>query len=136
MGRYGDLFRYEKQSGRLLWKGNRKGVTPGMEAGFMFNGQKYVTVDKERVLVKKIVWYLNTGSWPAFKLYPIDGNAQNTRFENLGTQRRKAKPKFSGNGVTIKQAQTGWTVEANGRPVATDGDLDKILAAAKALLLY
>lgn len=129
-----ELFRYDEKRGLLLWYCRRAGVRPGMAAGFMLNGCKYVTVDGERVMVKKVVWLLTRGEWPNGRVYHLDGNAENCKNENLTDSRAKNGQRKGE--VRIIPGPGGFRLVYAGKTVSTDPDIEKTLAAARALLVY
>lgn len=130
-----ELFKYDGASGKLLWWCRRPGVRPGTEAGFMFNGTKYVTVNGVRVMVKNIVWLLNTNRWPASRVYHIDGRRDNCRFDNLSLQKTKRNA-GTGEVRIIPAGSAGYRLVFAGKTVAVEKDIEKILSASRALLVY
>lgn len=121
------------ESGDLVWNCKKPGVRPGMPAGFAFNGGRYVTFNWKRVVAKRVVWLLTTGTWPTKRLYHLDGDAQNCRFSNLTTQ----KVKSTSGPLLVLDRLPGGEVRAvsNGRVVAVSADRAKVLAVVANLLL-
>lgn len=129
-----EQFKYCSETGELLWFCRKPGIRPGMKAGYLFKGNKYVTVNGARVMAKNIVWLLRTGALPKSPLYHVDGDRTNTRFENLTT--RKVKPSRAGQGINIQKGRDGLTLSAEGKTLATGANPEEVLAAVRALLVY
>lgn len=77
--------------GALVW---RHGRLRGEIAGSVMTrtGEWRVRLDNVSYSCAKIVWFLETGSWPAFRLRHINGDRDNIRFSNLEETARRAGP--------------------------------------------
>lgn len=81
-----ELLTYCPESGVLLWKKARTGVTVGTEAGYIDNttGYRRITIGQELYATARICWALHYGADP----YPMtvdhcDRNRTNNRIHNL-----------------------------------------------------
>src|SRR5690606_17077500 len=80
-----ELFRYERETGKFYWivDGRIKKLI-GKEAGMSgHKGAKILHVDGVRYGAEKIVWMLEHGSFPSFRIGYADGCPGNTAISNL-----------------------------------------------------
>src|SRR5687768_2806402 len=104
-----DLFVYEDNTGRLLWKGRRigRGCVPGKEAGTKaHHGYRAVMVNGKKYYVHRIVWEMRNGVIPeGLCIDHIDGDCSNNRLDNLrlvtlsGNQRNSKLPRNNSTGI-------------------------------------
>lgn len=131
-----ELFEYDADSGRLLWKIRKKGIRPGQVAGGGVNGVMYVTVDWVRYLVKDVAWLLHTGVWPKSRVYHVNGDRRDFRPDNLSYQRGVADRDFR----EFKVVQHGDYVKLviNGRVLATFGpdETERLIDIFASLIRY
>jgi hypothetical protein len=132
MKRFLELFEYKREHGILIWKkitSNRAKV--GDQVGNVMitkSGLKYLqtSVDKNRLQVHRIIWFIERGRWPTHEIDHIDGNGLNNKIENLrdvpGLQNMKNLTKRKDNssgttGVYWHKGASKWLVQAqvNGR---------------------
>jgi len=80
------MFRYDPDTGHLVWKIQKSGVRCDSRAGSKGYGNK----DYERVMVHgtyfpvhRVAWFLMTGEWPDGPIDHKDGNRLNNKWENL-----------------------------------------------------
>lgn len=90
---WSDFFKYEKETGHLLWKvtlSNR--ALAGSEAGMALNGSGYkdVRLNNQLFRAHRIVFEMHNGAIPnGMEIDHIDGNRENNRIENLRLVSRK-----------------------------------------------
>lgn len=78
------LFRYDKEAGKLYWKIGRQGAARGSEVRTKRkDGYIKVCIDYKSYLVHRLIWILETGSWPEKEIDHINRNPSDNRFENL-----------------------------------------------------
>lgn len=106
-----DMFLYDPETGRLLWKFNRpaRGCVAGREAGSIKVDGRYRTVHihGKRLYVHRIIWEMHYGEIPRDKCIDhIDGNGLNNRLNNLRlatlseNQRNRRLQKCSRTGIS------------------------------------
>lgn len=83
------LFDYDRDKGILIWKNNpfhNKQWLIGLEAGSIHNkskgGYRRIWVQGMRVLTHRLIYFLETNSWPKI-IDHINGNTLDNRIENL-----------------------------------------------------
>lgn len=129
-----DYFRAVETSGALIWNRSKPGVRRGMPAGFLFNGTRYVVFERQRVLVKNIVWLLKTGSWPTCTLHHKNGDRTDCRFSNLAARKPKHIDRTF---LAIGKEDNGELfLKLNGNMIAKDNDPEVIAQTVRALLVY
>lgn len=120
-----NIFNYNKEEGKLYWKnptGNR--VQAGKEAGNIFKGHgteyRQVCIQKKTIFTHRIIWFIETGSWPKYDIDHIDGNGLNNRFNNLRDvppqENNKNGSKRCDNvsgitGISWNKAMQAWVVQ-------------------------
>lgn len=79
------LLRYEPDSGELYWLANRpNGVKAGEQAGSVRkDGYRYICVDGVRYYAQVIIWFLQTGKWPADMVDHKNRQRDDNRWDNL-----------------------------------------------------
>ncbi|MEM8661902.1 MAG: HNH endonuclease signature motif containing protein [Pseudomonadota bacterium] len=93
-----ECFDYEPDTGRLIWRERpashfvNKGAQvrcnkayAGTEAGTICktSGYRVTSIKGKSITVHRVVWLLQTGSWPADQIDHIDRDKANNRWENL-----------------------------------------------------
>ena len=124
-----ELFDYNPDTGALVWRSARRGVTVGSVAGVInASGYRQAGVNRRIVLVHRLVWLLVYGELPA-EIDHINGDRADNRISNLRSatggqnkqNRRMLKRNTSGlKGVFFHKGMGLWhaQVNANGKPVA------------------
>jgi HNH endonuclease/AP2 domain len=119
-----ELFAYDEESGRLIWRVKRRGsvgIEPGVTAGAV-NTQGYVSVgvDGKRQLAHRIIWCLLFGVEPPHDIDHINGNRADNRRANLRMATRAqnrqntrlSKNNSSGvQGVTWDPERSKWATQ-------------------------
>ena len=79
------LLAYDSTTGDLVWRQHVSDkVRAGSIAGHLRkDGYRTITVQGSRFLAHRLVWAINTGSWPAHNIDHINGNPSDNRIENL-----------------------------------------------------
>lgn len=79
-----ETFDYNKDEGTLVWKVSRSNIVKvGEEVRHVGNhGYKLVRLFGKLCLVHKLIWFLETGTWPRY-IDHKDGNRLNNCIENL-----------------------------------------------------
>jgi hypothetical protein len=78
-----ELFDYDKETGDLIWKVSKGGVTSGAVVGCITQyGYKQVRINKKSYLAHRIVFLLHKGYLPK-TLDHINGDRVDNRIENL-----------------------------------------------------
>lgn len=80
-----ELFIYEPETGRLLWRNsNKKRARAGAEAGALHHtGYRHVFFEGHSYYSHRLIWLLERGSWPDQQIDHIDGDPSNNRIGNL-----------------------------------------------------
>jgi hypothetical protein len=79
-----ELFDYEPDTGRLLWRVRRQGVRPSREAGCVgVSGYRYVGADGRDYLASRLIWLWVTGAWPSAEIDHKNRDPLDDRWENL-----------------------------------------------------
>ena len=76
-------FAYDKETGRLYHKKNSARRKAGDRAGSLTNKNWYVNFNGGAIPVSRVVWCFETGEFPKHPIRFIDGNPDNTKFDNL-----------------------------------------------------
>lgn len=123
-----DLFRYEEDSGLLIWIKPKGRVKVGSACkSLKANGYLQVEVSGRNYLVHRIIWALKTGSWPDKHIDHVDGNRSNNRWTNLrdvsqgvnmqNLKRAKSQNKLGLLGVIFHRNRYRAVLQANGKVV-------------------
>ena len=112
------LFDYDKETGNLIWKIKRRGITNGAVGGCTTKeGYRQVSINSKSYLAHRIVFLLHKGYLPK-TLDHINGDRADNRIENLrpvtGNQnqhnRKLNKNNTSGHkGVSWCKRKNKWT---------------------------
>lgn len=76
-------FTYNKETGKLHHNKNSARGRVGQVAGSLTNKHWYVRFKGEAITVSRVVWCFETGEFPKHPIRFIDGDPNNTRFDNL-----------------------------------------------------
>lgn len=137
------LFIYEPESGRLLWRQTRRGgrEPAGSEAGSVgHHGYRSVHVAGKRHYVHRVVWEIANGPIPADKCVDhIDGDTGNNRLCNLRlvtraeNQRNRRRNRNNTTGVIgVTAHRGGYSVYCSSRYVGYSKSLDEAIAMRRA----
>lgn len=78
---------YNSETGEFVWKVLRRGVKPGKSAGTLkpINGRmwRYIRFNGVGYGAGRLAWFLHYGDWPKMRLEFKDGDAANTRIDNI-----------------------------------------------------
>ena len=140
--KWDSVFSYDKQSGRLLWRGGKKGrgCVEGKEAGTnAHHGYRAVMVDGKKHYVHRIVWEMNNGEISSsLCIDHIDGDRSNNRLENLRllslslNQRNTVIPKNNPLGIIgVYRKAKGFVVQCANQYVGFYGDFFQACCARK-----
>lgn len=78
------VFRYDKATGSFYWNVRRKKAVFGGKAGAICDlGYVRMCVNNKQYLAHRLVWLVETGSWPSQVIDHINGIKSDNRFENL-----------------------------------------------------
>lgn len=79
-----EFFDYDIETGNLIWKRHKGGVTVGRIAGnFDDEGYARVRINGKNYKLHSLIWLWCYGEWPEKTLDHIDGNPRNNRIDNL-----------------------------------------------------
>jgi HNH endonuclease/AP2 domain len=80
-----ELLSYNHKTGELTWRVDRsRRVRAGDRAGHRgFDGYVDVTIDGRLYLAHRLIWLMQTGSWPAHEIDHINGIPGDNRWTNL-----------------------------------------------------
>jgi hypothetical protein len=80
-----EIFRYDRETGKLFWNVARRGVTRGAEAGCKGrrDGYRRIGIGGVMYLAHRIIWLVETGQFPSKEIDHINGITDDNRFENL-----------------------------------------------------
>ena len=79
------LLDYSPESGKVTWKQrSNPTVDAGSSAGFEHSsGQQLIKMKNNVFRLNRVIWLLQTGSWPKGRIKHRDGNNSNLRWNNL-----------------------------------------------------
>jgi hypothetical protein len=79
------LLDYSPESGKVTWKQrSNPTVDAGSPAGFEHSSGQHLIKMKNNVFrLNRVIWLLQTGSWPRGRIKHRDGNNSNLRWTNL-----------------------------------------------------
>ncbi len=82
--RFRTAFAYDPASGELRWREQpRGGRKAGDIAGCLTGRYFIVGIDGDLLLAHRIIWVMQTGSWPSGDVDHRDGDGYNNRWANL-----------------------------------------------------
>lgn len=144
---FSDIFVYDKDAGKLLWKVNRPKRKAGSEAGNVRSDGRYRTVHatingvKKRLYVHRIIWEMINGPIPeGMVIDHIDGNTLNNKLENIRlvtrtqNQRNSKTPRNNTSGeVGIKRNHVpSFVVMVAGKNVGSYATMEEAIKARDA----
>ena len=88
-------FYYQPNAGGLVWLKSRGNRACSEQAGSRTQKYPYVTLNGVMHNTRSLVWIYHHGSMPPGGLRSIDGDAFNTRIENLEPRRKPKLPTVS-----------------------------------------
>lgn len=78
-----EAFEYNPQTGMVVYKKDSRSGLKGTEAGYKHNeGYKSISIGKKEYLLHRVIWMMQTGSWPE-QVDHIDHDRSNNRWSNL-----------------------------------------------------
>lgn len=78
------IFEYDRESGRLFNKKERRYAIPGKEAGTLAsNGYLTTMIEGKIYYVHRLIWIIEHGEWPEGQIDHIDGVKTNNKITNL-----------------------------------------------------
>lgn len=79
------LLSYNRETGELRWKQSRGGKARAGAVAGAVNSKGYLilSVDRVRYLNHRVVWLMETGTWPEDQIDHKDGVRTNNAFQNL-----------------------------------------------------
>ncbi len=81
------LLDFHPETGWLTWKGAHSNrMQGGMRAGALGGeGRRYrfITIDREKFLAHRLVWFYVNKEWPKHDVRPVNGNFDDCRIDNL-----------------------------------------------------
>jgi len=115
-------FKYDKETGLLTWKKNRRKTSIGKEAGNdTAAGYRELTLHRDgnryRLFTHRVAWILTHGKWPEKQIDHINGNTKDNRLVNLrevsNQENHKNMKRHKGNksgatGVYWSKAASKW----------------------------
>jgi len=113
--RLNSFFSYNPESGKLSWAVNRGKIKIGAEIKCK-NHAGYLVVRVDNVLLRahRIIWAMNTGSWPEYEIDHINGNRSDNRLINLRQATRGQNMKNTIKPITNKSGLKGVSWHAKG----------------------
>lgn len=123
-----ELFRYDPNTGSLIWRASRSGTRAGQAGTITKYGYRRVTIDGRPHLAHRVIWLWMTGEQPPAQIDHDNRNGLDNRWLNLkpstqvGNQRNRSlfKTNKSGTpGVLRPRGATKWVarIKSNGRYV-------------------
>lgn len=123
------LFSYSPDTGDLTWRVNTKATPKGKPVGTVVKGRSetYTSYINVKVLgdfykAHRLIWLLQTGSWPKGYIDHIDGNGLNNAWSNLReatasqnciNQRVRSDSTSGVRGVSYDKSRNLWYVYIN-----------------------
>jgi hypothetical protein len=120
------LFNYDPESGDLTWRVQTNSTPQGKKAGTVvkhkvegYTSYISVTILGDPYKAHRIIWLLQTGSWPSKHIDHIDGDGLNnswsnlrevTASQNLMNQRVRSDSASGIKGVSYDKARNVWYV--------------------------
>jgi len=82
---------YSPETGAVSWKVDINPTVPsGTSGGFKHSsGQHIIKIDGEVYRLNRVIWLLQTGSWPTGRIKHKDDNLNNLRWSNLYEEKSK-----------------------------------------------
>ena len=79
-----NVISYDSETGVATWKVRKSNMLPGSRCGNLNNhGYYYVSVDKKRYQLHRLLWLYHYGSMPDGQIDHINGNRTDNRIVNL-----------------------------------------------------
>jgi hypothetical protein len=141
------LFLYEPETGLVRRRVNVIGGGPaGSVAGGVFDGQGHLgcTVDRERIYLHCLIWFLVTGEWPTADIDHVNDDPADNRWanlreasrsQNLMNKRRDGRNTSGVKGVYFDKSRLKWCAEIKAGAIRERlGRFDRIEDAAAAVL--
>lgn len=79
-----EIVTYDAVAGTFRWREAKSGrILGGIVGGLRSGGYWHLRIDGRLYSAFQLAWLHETGSWPARRIRPRNGNRQDNRFANL-----------------------------------------------------